>query len=265
MKTLLVIVALSFAFFKHEEPKLVWVKEHEINVKPKAWGVDPLGNIIYADKEVIYKLDTSFSVQFKQSIKEFGEITHIDASHAQKSLVFSEDQQQIFFLDNTLTLTTNGLDLADEGIGYATHVSYSNQPTRYWVYDYDNFKLWLFDDLKNKPSVIENLNGVLNGLHVDKLFEAENTLFIWDKSKGVFLFDVYGSLIKKYEIKGADAITYFDGSFYYLKKGKLYKSLKGGGEMNLDFPEENVKELHMEEQDFYLQTDNKIIKYSLKK
>lgn len=264
MKLLLSIIALTSLFF-FEEGKLSWTKVAELEVQPTAWSVDPLGNVVYTQGDVIYKLDTSFNVQFQQSTKGLGEITEVDASHAQKTMVFSEDQQQIFFLDNTLTLADASIDLNQENIAYATHVSYSNQPTRYWVYDLDNFKLWLFDDLMPKPTVIENLSGVLNGLTVDALFESENKLFIWDKAKGVYQFDVYGSLIKTYKIENADALTYWNGSIFYFKEEKLMEWTKLGEQKQLEFPLKKVKQFTIEEQDFYVQTDTKIIKYSLNK
>ena len=252
-------------FFITEEKKVQWMEKASIEVSPDAWGVDPLGNVIYAKGDVMVKLDTSFQVQFQQSTKGLGEITELDASHAQKTMVFSEDQQQIFFLDNTLTLADASIDLAQEGISYASHISYSNQPTRYWVYDLDNFKLWLFDDLKPQPTVIENLSGVLNGLNVDALFETENKLFIWDKTKGVYQFDVYGSLTQTYNIVDAQALTYWEGSIFYFKENQLFEMNAKGKEKAVDFPVEGVKKFYIEEQNFYLQTDTKIIKYSLKK
>lgn len=258
---------LSFSFLSDETKKFSWKEEKSFSVSTvDAWDVDPMGKVIFSKNDVITKLDTTFKVQFTQSLKGTGSLSSIDARHALKTLVFSEDQQVIAFMDNTLTVQDGLKDLGEQEVAYATHVSYSSQSNRYWVYDADNSKLFLVDEMQQRPQIIENLAGSLGGLRVDQLMEIENKLLIFDHTKGVYLFDIYGSLI--------DFIEFTDGLSSYLTKNYLYYlstselvriSLQSRKEERIKLPEENILKFRVLGSYVYFQTANEIKKYLLKK
>jgi hypothetical protein len=231
-----------------------------------AWDVDPMGKVIYARKDVIIKLDSSFTVLFRQSTKGTGNIAEIDARHALKTLVFSEDQQSISFLDNTLTQTKNSKDLSSIGASYVTKVSYSAQSTRYWAFDGDNSKLFLIDDTRNSPNVIENLSGLLGEIQVDQLMEVENMLIIFDASKGIYLFDYYGSLIDFVAIENASYVNYYKGELYYISNNRLVnQDLRSRRTVSIELPETDIRGFRILGDEVYLRTSDEIRKYLLKR
>jgi hypothetical protein len=157
-------------------------------------------------------------------------------------------------------------DLGKYDIAYATHISYSAQSNRYWVFDGDNSKLFLMDETLQRPQVIENLSGSLGGLNVNQLMEIENRLLIYDQSKGVYLFDIYGSLI--------DFIAFTDGLATYLTKDYLYYitsedlvrlSLRSRREVRKKLPESNIVKFRVLGNYIFFQTDTHLKKYLLKK
>lgn len=244
----------------------VWVLQSEHSIQNvDCWDVDPMGKVIYSKKDVLIKLDSNFMVLFRQSLKGFGTISDIDARHALKTLIFSEDQQSIAFLDNTLTYHQSVKDLSISNILYATNVSYSAQSNRYWVYDVDNTKLMLFDEMRNQPSVIENLAGILGSLHVDMVREMENYLLILDKSKGVYIFDYYGSMIDFIETVRVLNVALNNGFVYYLTAEKLVRfDLRTRDEVLIDLPIPGVIDFRILGSYVFLQSDDGIKKYLLK-
>lgn len=244
----------------------LWVLQNDYTIDQiDYWDVDPMGKIIYSKKDVLIKLDSNFQIMFRQSIKEFGTISDIDARHALKILIFSEDQQSIAFLDNTLTYHQSVKDLSLSEISYATDVSYSAQSNRYWVYDADNTKLMLFDELRNKPTVIENLAGILGSLHVDMVREMENYLIILDKSKGIYLFDIYGSMVDFIATEDALNVSLNKGFLYYLTTKNLVRfDLRSREVEFLDLPTEDVINFRILSSYVFLQTATGIKKYLLK-
>lgn len=243
-----------------------WVLQNEHTIQNvDYWDVDPMGKVIYSKKDVLIKLDSNFMVLFRQSLKGFGTISDIDARHALKTLIFSEDQQSIAFLDNTLTYHQSVKDLSISNISYATNVSYSAQSNRYWVYDVDNTKLMLFDEMRNQPSVIENLAGILGSLHVDMVREMENYLLILDKSKGVYIFDYYGSMIDFIETDRALNVALNKGYVYYLTTEKLVRfDLRARDEVLIDLPIPGVIDFRILGNYVFLQSADGIKKYLLK-
>lgn len=231
-----------------------------------AWDVDPMGKVIYAKKDVMIKLDSSFTILFRQSTKGTGNISGIDARHALKTLVFSEDQQTISFMDNTLTQTKNSKDLTAIGASYVTKVSYSAQSTRYWAFDGDNSKLILFDDIRNQPTVIENLSGLLGELHINQLMEVENMLIAFDQEKGIYLFDYYGSLIDFIETHGVRHVHFYKGDLYFLKENELVSmDLRTRRSISVSLPVNDVLAFRILGDEVYLQTPSEIQKYFLKR
>ena len=256
-------ILLNHSIFGQERE---WLLQNEHTIQHvDYWDVDPMGKVIYSKKDVLIKLDSNFQVLFSQSIKGFGTISDIDARHALKTLIFSEDQQSIAFLDNTLTYHQSVKDLSLSNISYATNVSYSAQSNRYWVYDVDNTKLMLFDEMRNQPSVIENLAGILGSLHVDMVREMENYLLILDKSKGVYLFDYYGSMIDFVETDKALNVALNKGFIYYLTSENLIRfDLRTRDEVLINLPSDDVIDFRILGNYIFLQTADGIKKYLLK-
>lgn len=257
------IVLLSYSILGQEK---VWILQNEHAIQNvDHWDVDPMGKVIYSKKDVLIKLDSNFQVLFRQSLKGFGTISDIDARHALKTLIFSEDQQSIAFLDNTLTYHQQVKDLSISNISYATNVSYSAQSNRYWVYDVDNTKLILFDEMRNQPTVIENLAGILGSLNVDMIREMENYLLIFDKSKGVYLFDYYGSMIDFIETDEALNVALNKGFVYYLTSDNLVRfDLRARDEVLINLPGSDVIDFRILGNYIFLQTADGIKKYLLK-
>ena len=242
----------------------IQISEHEVK-GVDAWDVDPMGKIIYSKNDRLYKLDTSFSIQFTEGAKRFGFISKIDARHALKTLIFSESQQAIAFIDNTLTMHKGIKDLALLDIFFATHVSYSAQSNRYWVYDVDNTRLVLVDVNRNTVQVTENIAGLLNTLEVDELMEIENVLLLFDKSKGIYMFDIYGSMIDMVETYNAKAIHFSDNTLYYINDSELVRvNIKNRERTRIKLPESGITNFRVLGSYIYFQTPTHLKKYLLK-
>lgn len=231
-----------------------------------AWDVDPMGKIIYAKNDALIKLDTSFNVQFTQSVKGFGAVTKIDSRHSLKTLIFSEDQQSVAFIDNTLTFHKGIKDLSLIDVSYATNVSYSAQSNRYWVFDDDNSKLLLVDENRKNPQVMENLQGTLGSLSLFQLIEMENVLLLFDRSKGIYLFDIYGSMIDFIETKNAKSIHFEGGRLYYMNDTELVRiNISNRNEVRIPLPEKELISFRVLGRYIFFQTPSHIKKYFLKK
>jgi len=242
-----------------------WKLKRSYTSNFKVWDIDPLGNIIYAQNDALYKLDTAFSVQFKQSIKGFGNITSIDATYAQKTLIFSKDMQYISFLDNTLTSTSGNKRLEDLGVDYGKFACFSQISTRYWVYDDVNSKFFRFDDGAKEPILVENLNLLLNQIILIDFFESNNYLYLLTENKGIYLFDNFGTLVNRIPIAKTTSVQAVNEILYYLKDDSLVKREKDGYETLIPLPEKGIEDFKILGDYVYFKTESALKKYSLKK
>lgn len=261
---LALLSALFFGTIHGQSENWKLVKEYEVK-NLSAWDVDPMGKVIFAQRDAITKLDSSFTVQFTQSVKGFGTVDKIDARHSLKTLIFSEDQQSIAFMDNTLTFK-DAKDLSLIDVAYGTHASYSAQTSRYWIFDGDNSKLVMFDESRNQTQVMENLSGTLGFLDLSELFEIENILLLFDQSKGIYLFDIYGTMIDFFATEDAKAIHYENGRLFYMTATELVRiNLKDRKERRIALPDKSIANFRVLGKYVFFETDKGLKKYLLKK
>lgn len=242
-----------------------WTLMHSyVNDDIIAWDVDPMGKVIISKRNVLIKLDTSFSIQFSQSNKRFGEISKIDARHSLKSLVFSKDQQLVGFIDNTLTFQEGIKELSQEGISYATDVCYSSQTNRYWVYDADNSKLVLFDNSLGNKTEINNLAAITGASEPTSFFESHNQLILFYKGIGTYIFDYYGTLIRFINDEKMEAIHISKDFLYFIEEGKMFRlNLKTLDKISIDLPTTDITEFRIFENYIFFKTSSGIKKYFL--
>ena len=131
--------------------KFEWKKSTVYDLKKDGvWAVDRIGNLYTASNRVINKYDTTGVLKFSQSIKSFGEVEQILPINSMKVVQFSEEQQTLCYLDNTLTQLSDCIDLADRGFVNGALVSYSARLDMVWIYDDVNSKLVLLPLLENQ-------------------------------------------------------------------------------------------------------------------
>lgn len=267
MRTLVVILFITSHFFSVSAQTVEWKHVGEYTAPNiKAWGVDPMNQLIFVKGGTIYKLDTNFHVLFTQSDKNFGAITSIDASHSLKTLVFSEDQQQIGILDNTLTYQKGRIDVSKLGIDYATQVCYSNQSQRFWIYDEVNARL--INVKGNVPGTIQseisNLRGLIRASGEPTLQENSGQLFLFYKGNGIYIFDYYGSLLRKFEDSTALKSIATAEYIYFLHANSIVRINRITGEKeNLKLPINGVRDFKIKGTAVYLKNSKGIMKYYL--
>jgi hypothetical protein len=231
------------------------------------WQVDVLENVFIFQKNIIHKYDSVGVFKFSESQKRIGKIAELSPINAMKFWVFSEEQQLICSLDNTLTNLSDCIELGDLDCEYVTKITASSQPNKVWIFDQVNFNL-LFYSISgtNQNQRITNLNQTLGLNQLDKMEEFENRLFLFDKEKGVYVLDIYGTLIQHFPIENATSVL-LDSKFIAINhenKLKLF-NYQGANLLEIPLPEElkNVKEIKKVGDDYFFRVNNQLFKYRL--
>ena len=105
-----------------------------------AWNIDQLNNVYVAEGSTLNKYNSDGNLIFSQSIKSIGEISSIDILNPMKIGVFSKEQQKICFIDNTLTLINECIDLSSRNLGFVNKIYPSNRQNIIWLWDSNNSK-----------------------------------------------------------------------------------------------------------------------------
>lgn len=165
--------------------------------------VDNLDNIylLSSTNQVLKLNERGDSVAIFNDVKKYGKVTLIDASNPLKVLIYYRDFATIIVLDRFLTIR-NTIDLRKQNILQVRAISQS----------YDN-KIWIYDELESKLKKIDEEGKMLQETPdfrqlfgeapvPQKIFDQDQFVYLYDSTKGVFVFDYYGALKNKIPISG---------------------------------------------------------------
>ncbi len=231
------------------------------------WQVDVLENVFVFQKNIVNKFDSIGVFKFSESQKRIGKIAELSPINAMKFWVFSEEQQLICSLDNTLTTLSDCIELGDLECEYVTKIAASSQPNKVWIFDQVNYNLLFYSITGiNQSQRITNLNQTLGLNQLEKMEEFQNQLFLFDKVKGVYVLDIYGTLIQHFPIENASSIL-LDENFIAINHENHLKLFNYQGEniLEITLPEElmNVEEIKKVGEDYFFREKNQIFKYRL--
>lgn len=224
-KLICLLFGINMMFTSHAQDSLGYqwnelqsypVKESEI------WHVDVLEYYFASDNGTINKYSIDGKLMFSQSIKSLGQIKDFVSINTSKLIHFSEEQQTLCYFDNTLTKLDDCVDLTEEGLINVTMISASSQPNKVWVFDSFNSRLLLLSlNRLNQQQEVLNIIGTLDIKEVSQIKERGNRLFVVDPTKGVYIFDLYGSLIEFIPEKGVIQVDGHEKAMFTLHKDKM--------------------------------------------
>lgn len=211
LKYIIVHSFLALTVFCNSQP---FKYKHSFSKKSNQdlWIPDNTGNIyLYAD-DILDKKSLGQLPDFSQSIKSMGEIDQILPINALKTYLFSQTQQQICLIDNTLSIQSKCIDLEEIEIEYALFCAISNRPNLIYVYDQFNSTLFLINTKGNTIiQKVSNLEGVLSmDSEISEIKEYNNDLFLRTLSGKVYQLDMFLNLIKELPSLHKELIFYKD-------------------------------------------------------
>lgn len=267
MRKLFILIILSFfSLLGFSQDTSSFIPLSSIISLKTAWDIDELGNTIIVEANQLKKYDPKGNLLFTQSIKTIGNISKIDARNPMKILFFSEEQQLVGVLDNSLTFQGENFDLSTYGLSYVQAFSASFQNNKFWIYDQENSKLELLSTNNQQSVKIENLKSLLGFNEVTQLMEEGNFLYLYDKAKGIYKLDNYGNLI--------DFISNQTGTYIHIEKNIVYVlcgdkilaySEKEPIPLILSVPNTSIIQFKKHGAFFYFLEKNKLSKFSFKK
>ncbi|MGV3658246.1 MAG: hypothetical protein ACO1NX_09835, partial [Chitinophagaceae bacterium] len=97
---------------------------------------------------------------------------------------------------------------------------------------YDN-NIWLFDEYDNKLKKINEEGAIMQetpdlrtifgfALQPQQIIDQNNTVYVYDSKQGVFMFDRYGTFLKKAPVTGWHRIAVYDKYIYGIDAGASF-------------------------------------------
>ena len=268
---ILFFLVLIQPVFAQDSLSYTWVKRGSYSIEPKdVWAVDELGNLYISQKNALNKYDSTGLLKFSQSIKSFGKMRQLIPINSMKLVYFSEEQQTLCYLDNTLTQTDDCLDLIDQNILNAKLLGKSARADMIWVFDNVNSRLVLLplEHGQQMKQEISNIKGTLNMKEIEQIMENGSWLYILDDVGNFAVLDIYGSLQDFSKEPGLMEFEIHSNIAYWLFKDTLkIRDLRVMevplSELQLVLPMEDVYEFHFINKNFYFRTAKGVYKFTL--
>lgn len=221
---LFLLASLLMVFGSWSQAEETWKKVYSIPIDSGAvWSVDLSQQLYLYQKQNISRWTAQGKKSLEQSIKQMGELSTIDANNQLKIAIFSEQQQQICFLDNGLARTNDFIDLEQFGIEWANLFCTSNQTDRFWIYDQINNELSLLSTAEEQQQKIQNLRQIADLGILELMTEKNNNLYIIDEKNVLAHFDIFGTLVNSFELGDYQLIFFTDTGIFGVKDKKLFQ------------------------------------------
>ncbi|MDQ3395219.1 MAG: hypothetical protein M3512_14055 [Bacteroidota bacterium] len=190
--------------------------------QPESVSIDRFNNIYISDKKGnIVQYDPAGKFLQKYSPTKQITINSLESWQAIKIFAFSQDFQQVLFLDRFL-YPAPAVFIRDLPVGFirAATISIDNH---LWLIDDTDLSLKKYDVLQKKIIIHSPLNLQLgnNTFDINYIKEYQNHLFINDKNNGILMFDVMGNYLKSIPIKNLNYFNFYNNELYYLERDKV--------------------------------------------
>jgi len=197
--------------------------QKSIKLPATQFAVDNLHNIyILTSNEQLKKFNANGdSVAVYNEVKRFGKLHYLDVSNPLKLLAYYKDFSTVVVLDRFLSVRSS-LDLRRLNVlqTSAVGLSYDNN---IWVFDAINFKLKKFDERGNQLSETEDFRTLFGiNFKPTAIIDQNNSVYLYDPANGLFQFDYYGTLQKKYPITGWKHVSIINNHIVGIADNQLH-------------------------------------------
>ncbi|MCW3075560.1 MAG: hypothetical protein JWO32_169 [Bacteroidetes bacterium] len=203
---------LFCSFIGKDQPSPIVIKTRLDN-----FTTDNIGNIYtIKDDELIKYLPTG-KFFLRYSNLQLGTITTVDATNPLKLILYYRDFQQIVFLDNQLTATSDPVSL--EKLGYEqTDLVCASANNGFWLYNKQNNELIRFNETSKKIASTGNLKQILRSdINPNFMLEHNGYLFLNSPETGIYVFDMFGAFSKIISVKDIKTFLVSDDVIYFKK------------------------------------------------
>lgn len=263
MKVLILFSGLLFANFYFGQ---TWILEKELLLKNSAnnWTSDEWGQLYQWKDNTVWLLQNQNNIPFQETYKTFGEITSLQPINGLRALIFTESQQLLGILDNTLQLKEGSLAFYDLNFSNVTKVSASVRPDFIWIFDQYRERLILFQiNTAQAQQIVDNCFDGIGEQHILAFFEHQQNLICQLSDGRYYEFDRNLTLVKKQTLAPMLLFS-FQNDLWGLHNNQIQKLNQNTTANAIELPLVGYNQLQVLQDRFYFQQGQKISVYRLK-
>lgn len=208
MKLILLILSWTLCFLVYSQ-ELTLVETYLSPTPIDTWTIDGQQNLLVVSENNIQKKVIKGERRFNQTFKSLGNIQSIAPINAMKTLLFSDVQQSIAIVDNTLTQQGELVDLGELGFSTVVSICASNRPNLIWVFDQFRSSLNLVDFQKSQ--ILQSIQNVeTKGNSFVELKEYQDHLFVLFSNGMMNRYDFLLNLSGSYDLENCRTFGFWN-------------------------------------------------------
>lgn len=173
------------------------------------WTIDGQQNLLVASKNNIQKKVIKGENRFNQTFKSLGNIQSIAPINAMKTLLFSDVQQSMAIVDNTLTQQGELIDLSELGFSTVVSICASNRPNLVWVFDQFRSSLNLVDFQKSQ--ILQTIQNVeINASTILQIKEYKEHLYVLFSDGKLNRYDFLLNFSGSYDLENCQKFDFWN-------------------------------------------------------
>ena len=233
--------------------------ERSFEAQANDFKIDAFGHYYLYDEQSIEKRDAQGKLLFRNSGLDYGSIFEIDLTNPLQPIIFYKEQGKIAFLDNTLSLQGNVIDLFSHGYGQIECIG-GSRGDAFWLWDVNKTELVKVNRNFERQSSSGNLSLLLGRkIAPVQIIENGNFVYLSDYAFGVMIFDIYGNYRSSIPFQFSGKIQVENQRIIYHHEQTLFV-LSTDGLQNQQFtlPVSHPENLQLFNQRLHLLHENKI-------
>lgn len=161
------------------------------------------------------------SVGVFNDVKKYGKLSYVDAQNPWKTILYYEGFETIVLLDKYLK-SLGSINLRDKNFFgvKAVATSYDNN---IWIFDGRDMKIKKLDENGNLLLASVDLRQVFDDVpDPQKIIDRDGLLYLYDSTRGIYIFDYYGSFRTLLPFKNWKGIFVFGKTIYGFDDSLFY-------------------------------------------
>jgi hypothetical protein len=244
-----------------------WILEKELTLKDSTyhWTSDEWGQLYQWKDNTVWLQNEQNQQPFQETYKILADISDVQAISGLRALLFSEGQQMMGIVDNTLQLKEGLLAFFDFGFSSVANVAISQRPDFIWLFDQYRERLILFNiNTAQAVQIVDNCFEGSKDAQIVQFFEYQQNLICLLSDGRYFEFDRNLTLVKKLTLTPDLTLFGYQNEIWLQNQNWIEKLKPSIHSSRIELPIQNYQQLQVLQDQFYFQQGQKIKVFRLK-
>lgn len=238
-----------------------WVLENELILKDSSfhWTSDEWGQLYQWKGNTVWLQNEQNQQPFQETYKTLGDISEIQPINGLRGFLFSENQQMLGLVDNTLQLQEGIIAFYELDFSAVSKIAASSRPDFIWIFDQYRERLILYNF--KQAEVIQIVDNCFEGVkdaQIIQFFEYEQNLICLLSDGRFYEFDRNLTLVKKLTLTPKLTLFGFQNEIWLRDQNYIEKLKPSIHSDRIELPLQSYQRLQVLEDRFYFQQGEKI-------